>query len=190
MAKTYQQRNNASILNTGKSLYEKRIERASAQGLSRSQARGHARAKKGETPISAIKRAMGVSATPLKTRPAVKSSKLPSDLRKQPRATEIGGSKVYTVRSEQAAYNKLQEAARQGKRVVVSVYSTNTGQGHILYTGARMQWGGINAKYLLEQMEEHGRTLDEQLDYDYSHGSYGFLPELDAIGQYTIQYVA
>ncbi len=43
MPKSYKERNEESIRKTGKSLYERRVESGMERGLSRSQARGHAR---------------------------------------------------------------------------------------------------------------------------------------------------
>jgi hypothetical protein len=190
--KSHAERQVASILKYGKSLYERRKESGQARGLTLSQTRGHAVTKKGEQSISQIKSLAGIPSKPsstLKSRPVVKASKLPAEFRELPRSAVVGGSRVVTVRSEQAAYNVIREAARLDKRIVVTVYSKNHGESHILYTGARMTWNGMSASYFIDQMEANGFGVDEQLDYDYSNGSCGFLPELGDIGFYTIQFV-
>ncbi len=191
MAKSYAQRNADSIAKYGKSLYERRIESAQARGFSRPQARGHAREAKGEPKPSVIKAEAEAAKAQFKARPAVKASKLSEELRSIPRVTYVGGNKIMTVRSEQAAYNAIQEAARFDKRVIITVYGRD-GQPHTIYvspTSVTRYGAGATASWILDQMEANGLSLDEQLEFDYASGSCGPLPEIGDIAVYQIQFL-
>lgn len=198
MAKSYIQRNLESIAKYGRSLYERRIESAQARGLSRAQARGHAREAKGEQKPSEIKaqvqarpEAQAKPEVQLKARPVVKAPKVSEELKSIPRVTYAGGNKIMTVRSEQAAYKAIQDAARHDKRVIITVYGRD-GQPHTIYVSptSKTRYGaGATAQWILDQMDDNGLSLDEQLELNYSEGSCGPLPEIGDIAVYQIQFI-
>lgn len=162
MAKSYAQRNQESINRYGKTLYQRRIDVATSKGLSRSQARGHARVARGEQPASVVSQAKRQGPPKITKR----YKELPS------------GNRVYNTRSTSKIYNtlKTQRAGKRvstpqggrGQRVYFQVLNPSTGEYVNVYYGSKNRKGphGITVQELLARIDERkklGMTTDEAI---------------------------
>lgn len=152
MAKTYAERNRESIEKYGKSLYQRRIEAGLQKGLSRAQARGHARVAKGEKPASLIRKEKKFK-PPKITRRVVN---LPS------------GTKVVTTRSTNQVYRVLSSPNSKGKRVYFQVFNPTTGEFVKVYFGREKRTSphGMTVQEFLDRVRERqrmGMSVDEAI---------------------------
>ncbi len=174
MAKTYAERNAESIAKYGKSLYERRIEAATQKGLSRSQARGHARVAKGEQPASIVQK-IKKFAPPKITR---RSVKLPS------------GTRVVSTKSTSQMYRTLSSPNARGKRVYFQVFNPSSGEFVKVYFGRekRSSPHGMTVQEFLSRVKDRqdmGMSIDEAirdtLVDDSSEGAGVDSPENEAV---------
>jgi hypothetical protein len=152
MAKSYQQRNAESIASTGKSLYQRRVEGGKAKGLSHSQARGHARATRGEQSASIVQRAKVHAAPKISRRFAT----LPS------------GTRVVNTRKTSQIYRSLSSQNARGKRVYFTVFNPTTGEYVNLYYGRKSRTSphGMTVSEFMDRVESRrrgGMSIDEAI---------------------------
>lgn len=88
---------------------------------------------------------------------------------KAPAARAVAGREVYSTTSGQAAERIIAQAAREGKRVSVSVTDRNNPQRPVsVWTnpgrGPGGKGGGISAKYIRNQQKQSGQGLKRYLE--------------------------
>jgi hypothetical protein len=161
--KSYKQRNAESILNTGKSLYQRRIESAQSRGLSKSQARGHA--KKSETPASKLSTSKGTRGTRgTRGTAAAKKPRLPK-IDKQVKVLKTG-TKVIQTRSALKVFKELQSkmkgiGAGHLNRVYFQVYDPVSQKWVSVYQGkGKNGFHGITVEELMRRVENKMQTGD------------------------------
>jgi|SRR5271165_1744744 len=162
MPKSYAERNAESVQTTGKTLYQRRIEAAQDKGLSRSQARGHARVTKGEQPASIIQKIKRFLPPPITKR----FTKLPSGTRvTQTKST----SQIYRTLNSQWAKQRV--ATPQGgrdRRVYFQVFNPSSGEFVKVYFGRekRNSPHGMTVQEFLARVNERqdsGMDLDDAI---------------------------
>jgi hypothetical protein len=189
MAKSYAERNAESIAKYGKSLYQRRIESAQARGLSRSQARGHARVDKGEPPVSSLRASRGTQGTRAKT-PTLHKEKPPKITQRF--VTLKNGTRVITTRSTEQVARSLTSQVKQAqatgrqKRVYFRVWDSTRGKYVNVYQGRQGKTGfhGITVEEFLSRIDQKmasGKTLDaairETIAEDSAEGAGSDSPE-------------
>jgi hypothetical protein len=169
--KSYAERNAESIAKYGKSLYERRIESAQARGLSRSQARGHARIEKGEAPASTLRASRGTRAKPQKT-PLVTPKKKPPKITQRFISLKNGTRVVTTRSTEQIARSlngqvKKARATGRQKRIYFRVWDSKRGKYVSVYQGRPGASGyhGITVEEFMRRVDEK-MSSGEAVDLD------------------------
>lgn len=159
---SYQERNKQSIKQYGKSLYERRIEKATGSGLSKAQARGHARASKGEKPISVIQpRTVKPKPEPIYKR--VEKFSTPE--------RKMRVDRLVRTYSTNFIEQQLRKEARNNpkNRVYFNVFNSHSGVYTPVYKGNRGKPHGISIGELLDRVEarqRNARESGEELSFD------------------------